>query len=156
VAAAARHAHPVPARPPRLADHGWSRIRLDGGCQGCSLARVTIRQGTEPLLRARLAAVTGLTDTTDHEAGSDPSPRRNDDDHHPEEPGSAGPRVLLVPAPTYRAANFLLAATRLGLDVVIGSDGALPLGGRPVIPVNRSTQTAAPAWSRPAAARSPR
>jgi biotin carboxylase len=49
----------------------------------------------------------------------------------------ADPRVLLlVPARTYRAADFLLAATRLGLDLVIGSDGALPLGGRPVIPVN--------------------
>jgi biotin carboxylase len=49
----------------------------------------------------------------------------------------AAPRLLLlVPARTYRAADFLLAATRLGLDLVIGSDGALPLGGRPVIPVN--------------------
>jgi biotin carboxylase len=44
--------------------------------------------------------------------------------------------LLLVPARTYRAADFLLAATRMGLDLVIGSDGALPLGGRPVIPVN--------------------
>jgi biotin carboxylase len=49
----------------------------------------------------------------------------------------AGPRVLLlVPARTYRAADFLLAAARMGLDLVIGSDGALPIGGRPVIPVN--------------------
>ncbi len=54
------------------ADHGWIRIRLDGGCQGCSLAEVTIRQGIEPLLRARLPAMTGLTDTTHHEAGTDP------------------------------------------------------------------------------------
>ena len=52
-------------------------------------------------------------------------------------PGAPGPRVLLlVPARSYRAADFLLAATRMGLDLVIGSDGALPLGGRPVIPVN--------------------
>jgi len=47
-------------------------------------------------------------------------------------PGAA--RVLLlVPARTYRAADFLLAAARLGLDLVIGSDGALPLGGLPVV-----------------------
>jgi biotin carboxylase len=53
------------------------------------------------------------------------------------EPASAGPRVLLlVPARTYRAADFLLAAARMGLDLVIGSDGALPLGDRPVIPVS--------------------
>jgi len=54
------------------ADHGWIRIRLDGRCQGCSLAEVTIRQGIEPLLRARLPALTGLIDVTDHEAGTDP------------------------------------------------------------------------------------
>src|SRR6266851_1583759 len=41
--------------------------------------------------------------------------------------------LLLVPSRTYRAADFLLAAGRLGLDLVVGSDGALPLGGRPVV-----------------------
>ncbi|HLK00880.1 MAG TPA: NifU family protein [Streptosporangiaceae bacterium] len=51
---------------------GWVRIRLDGGCQGCSLAEVTIRQGIEPVLRARLPGLTGLIDVTDHEAGTDP------------------------------------------------------------------------------------
>ena len=54
------------------ADRGWVRIRLEGGCQGCSLAEVTIRQGIEPLLRDRLPAITGLTDVTDHEAGTEP------------------------------------------------------------------------------------
>ena len=44
--------------------------------------------------------------------------------------------LLLVPARTYRAADFLRAANRLGLDLVIGSDGALPLGGGPVVRVN--------------------
>src|SRR5437763_616595 len=44
------------------------------------------------------------------------------------------PRVLLlVPARTYRAADFLTAAARLDLDLVIGSDGALPLGSIPVV-----------------------
>ena len=55
-----------------VTDDGWVRIRLDGGCQGCSLAEVTIRQGIEPLLRSRLPAMTGLIDVTDHEAGTDP------------------------------------------------------------------------------------
>ena len=55
----------------------------------------------------------------------------------PGEMESAAPRVLLLmPARTYRAADFLLAAGRMGLDLVVGSDGALPLGGRPVIPVS--------------------
>ena len=55
-------------------------------------------------------------------------------------PGGAGPAasrvLLLVPARTYRAADFLLAAGRMGLDLVVGSDGALPLGSRPVISVD--------------------
>ena len=50
---------------------------------------------------------------------------------------TAPPRVLLlVPARTYRAADFILAAERMHLDLVVASDGALPLGGRPVIPVS--------------------
>ena len=103
---------------------------------------MTVRQGIEPLLRARLPAMTGLVDVTDHEGG-------NRAVLLPGEtvtcagtavvPGgsAAGPRVLLlVPARTYRAADFLAAACRMGLDLVVGSDGALPLGDRPVIPVN--------------------
>jgi biotin carboxylase len=52
--------------------------------------------------------------------------------------GEPPPRVLLLlPARSYRAADFLLAATRMGLDLIVASDGALPLGGCPVIPVSR-------------------
>ena len=47
---------------------------------------------------------------------------------------TARPRVLLlVPARTYRAADFILAAERMGLALVVASDGALPIGGA-VIP----------------------
>ena len=47
------------------------------------------------------------------------------------------PRVLLlVPARTYRASDFLTAASRMRLDLVVGSDGALPLGGHPVVHVS--------------------
>ena len=73
---------------------GWIRIRLEGGCQGCSLAEVTIRQGIEPLLRARLPGLTGVADVTDHEAGTDrSSPRRNGDGGTPR--AAAGPRPQL-------------------------------------------------------------
>jgi Fe-S cluster biogenesis protein NfuA len=54
------------------ADRGLVRIRLQGGCQGCSLAEVTVRQGIEPLLRARLPGLAGVVDVTDHEAGTQP------------------------------------------------------------------------------------
>jgi hypothetical protein len=48
-----------------------------------------------------------------------------------------GKRVLLlVPPITYRATDFVSAARRLELDVAIGSDGALPLGDDPVVPVD--------------------
>ncbi len=51
--------------------------------------------------------------------------------------GLAGARVLLlIPAQTYRASDFLSAAHRMGLQVVVGSDGALPLGGYPVLPAD--------------------
>jgi NFU1 iron-sulfur cluster scaffold homolog, mitochondrial len=53
-------------------DDGIARIRLEGGCQGCALAEVTVRQGIEPLLRARLPGLAGVTDVTDHEAGTQP------------------------------------------------------------------------------------
>jgi len=54
------------------AGQGWVRIRLEGGCQGCSLAEVTLRQGIEPLLRSRLPDMIGLIDVTDHAAGIEP------------------------------------------------------------------------------------
>jgi biotin carboxylase len=44
--------------------------------------------------------------------------------------------LLLVPARTYRATDFLVAAGRLGLDLVVGSDGALPLDRRLVVRVD--------------------
>jgi Fe-S cluster biogenesis protein NfuA len=53
-------------------DRGLARVRLEGGCQGCSLAEVTVRQGIEPLLRARLPGIVGVVDVTDHEAGTQP------------------------------------------------------------------------------------
>jgi Fe-S cluster biogenesis protein NfuA len=53
-------------------EEGWVRLRLEGGCQGCSLAEVTLRQGIEPMLRASVPGIVGLTDVTDHQAGREP------------------------------------------------------------------------------------
>jgi biotin carboxylase len=44
--------------------------------------------------------------------------------------------LLLVPSRSYRAADFVTAAVRMGLDLTVASDGALPVGGRPVIRVS--------------------
>jgi Fe-S cluster biogenesis protein NfuA len=51
---------------------GRVRIRLAGGCQGCTLAEVTVRQGIESILRRRLPEVVAIVDVTDHEAGTEP------------------------------------------------------------------------------------
>ena len=56
----------VEARADRVA------IRLEDGCQGCNLAIVTVRQGIEPLLRARLGRPVTVIDATDHAAGTAP------------------------------------------------------------------------------------
>jgi Fe-S cluster biogenesis protein NfuA len=51
---------------------GVAHLRLEGGCQGCSLAAVTVWQGIEPLLREHVPEVVGVIDVTDHQAGRDP------------------------------------------------------------------------------------
>jgi cystathionine gamma-synthase len=51
---------------------GMVRIRLTGGCQGCALAQVTVRQGIEAVLRRHVPGVVGVVDATDHGAGDAP------------------------------------------------------------------------------------
>lgn len=51
---------------------GRVRLRLEGGCQGCNLAQVTLRQGIEPMLRQRLAEVVSVVDVTNHAEGGEP------------------------------------------------------------------------------------
>lgn len=47
-------------------------LRMGGGCQGCGMADVTLRQGIEVLLKERVPGIRGLIDVTDHSAGTDP------------------------------------------------------------------------------------
>ena len=51
---------------------GRVQLRLEGGCQGCNLAQVTLRQGIEPMLRERLAEVVSVVDVTNHAEGGEP------------------------------------------------------------------------------------
>jgi len=44
---------------------GRASIRLEGGCQGCSLAEVTVRQGIERLVRAHCPEVIAVIDITE-------------------------------------------------------------------------------------------
>jgi len=47
-------------------------VRMAGGCQGCGMADVTLRQGIEAMLQQHVPDVKGIVDITDHAAGSNP------------------------------------------------------------------------------------
>jgi len=47
-------------------------VRLMGGCQGCGMANVTLRQGVEAALKRLVPAVKGVKDVTDHTSGTNP------------------------------------------------------------------------------------
>ncbi len=47
-------------------------LRMGGGCQGCGMADVTLRQGIEGMLAQFVPAVRGIVDITDHTSGANP------------------------------------------------------------------------------------
>ena len=47
-------------------------LRMSGGCQGCGMADVTLRQGIEAMLHEHVPEVKGVVDVTDHTAGTNP------------------------------------------------------------------------------------
>ena len=47
-------------------------IALGGGCQGCGLADVTLKQGIEVMIKENIPQITRVIDTTDHAAGQNP------------------------------------------------------------------------------------
>ncbi|HEV8509271.1 MAG TPA: NifU family protein [Gemmatimonadales bacterium] len=47
-------------------------LRMGGGCQGCGMADVTLRQGIEGMLAQAVPAVRGIVDITDHTSGANP------------------------------------------------------------------------------------
>jgi Fe-S cluster biogenesis protein NfuA len=51
---------------------GVVMLRMGGGCQGCGMADVTLRQGIETALRRHVPEVAGIVDITDHSAGTNP------------------------------------------------------------------------------------
>ena len=69
---------------PQLASHGGHvsvqevsadgvvLLRFGGGCHGCGMADVTLKQGIEKTLMARVPGVTAVRDVTDHDTGDAP------------------------------------------------------------------------------------
>jgi Fe/S biogenesis protein NfuA len=47
-------------------------VRLGGGCQGCGMVDVTLRQGIEALIREEIPEIQQVIDTTEHASGHNP------------------------------------------------------------------------------------
>ena len=68
---------------PQVANHGGHialvdvqddtvYIRLEGGCQGCGMADVTLKQGVATQIQALVPAIINVLDVTDHAGGTNP------------------------------------------------------------------------------------
>ncbi len=47
-------------------------VEMSGGCQGCALSSMTLRQGVERMLREAIPELTAVHDITDHASGDNP------------------------------------------------------------------------------------
>jgi Fe/S biogenesis protein NfuA len=47
-------------------------VAMGGGCQGCSMASVTLKQGIEQILKQAIPRIRAVVDATDHALGSNP------------------------------------------------------------------------------------
>jgi Fe/S biogenesis protein NfuA len=47
-------------------------IEMSGGCQGCGMSKMTLKQGVERILKSHLPEIEEVQDVTDHEAGVNP------------------------------------------------------------------------------------
>lgn len=68
---------------PAIASHGGvanlvdvegevAHLELGGGCQGCGLAAITLRQGIEKAILDAIPEITEVVDVTDHAMGTNP------------------------------------------------------------------------------------
>jgi Fe/S biogenesis protein NfuA len=73
----ARHVNPAIAVHGGRADlvaveRDTAYVRLSGGCQGCAVAAVTLRQGIETAIVGAVPEITRVVDVTDHPSGTNP------------------------------------------------------------------------------------
>ena len=54
------------------AENETAYLRLEGGCQGCAMADLTLRQGVEVMIKERVPEIVAVVDVTDHAAGRAP------------------------------------------------------------------------------------
>ncbi len=51
---------------------GIAYVELGGGCQGCGMVDVTLKQGIERMLKEEIPEIESVYDTTDHASGQNP------------------------------------------------------------------------------------
>ena len=56
----------------RVDEAGAVYLRFGGGCHGCGMVDVTLKNGIEKTMRERIPEVTAIRDATDHETGAAP------------------------------------------------------------------------------------
>jgi len=68
---------------PAIASHGGfvvleglqdntAYLRFGGGCQGCGMINVTLKQGVEVMIKEQVPEIVGVMDVTDHAGGTNP------------------------------------------------------------------------------------
>jgi Fe/S biogenesis protein NfuA len=53
-------------------EEGVAYLEMGGGCQGCGMAKVTLRQGIEVRLKEAVPEIREIVDVTDHASGVNP------------------------------------------------------------------------------------
>ncbi|MFN3648905.1 MAG: NifU family protein [Armatimonadota bacterium] len=51
---------------------GIAYVQMSGGCQGCGMAAMTLKQGVEQILRSHVPEIDEILDVTDHAGGRNP------------------------------------------------------------------------------------
>lgn len=53
-------------------ENGEVFLRFGGGCQGCGMVDVTLKQGVEVMMKESIPDIVAIHDATDHDSGSNP------------------------------------------------------------------------------------
>ena len=53
-------------------EHNDIYVTMGGGCQGCGMAKATLKQGVERIIKDHFPEINHVIDTTDHAAGTNP------------------------------------------------------------------------------------
>src|SRR4029077_1469513 len=90
-------------------------VRMAGGCQGCGMADVTLRQGIEGSLQKHVREGGGVVDIPAPPAGSNPYFAAAKKEGRSVLRPHQHRLLLLLPTATYRTAAFVEAARHLGV-----------------------------------------